>query len=391
MEKVKLGEVCTLITKGTTPTSVGYKFEETGINFIKIEAISETGELLQDKFSYINEECNNKLKRSKLHENDILFSIAGAIGKVAIVKKDMLPANINQALAIIRIDDKYNKKYLRYILSSEYIKEQYNRKKQGVAQLNLSLNDISELEIPIVDLKEQNKIADNLDKVQKIINKNQEQIKLLEELIKSQFIEMFGDIRNKKYNIEKICDLVDTDIEKLKKKFFRNEIIKYVDISAIDNVKNEIIGYTEYKVGEEPSRAQQRLKKDDILVATVRPNLKNIAVNKFEESNIIGSSGFCVLRPKKCNLEYLLNVVKSNKFTNDMVSVTTGANYPAIRVSDILNYEISVPPIELQNQFAEIVKKIEKQKTKHKKNIETAQELMDKLMDEYFNKRRKYE
>jgi len=131
MEKARLGEIAELITKGTTPTSIGYKFEEKGISFVKIEAISTTGRFLENKFSYISEECNNNLKRSQLCENDILFSIAGAIGRVAIVEKEILPANTNQALAIIRINDKYNKRFLKYLLSSNYIKKQYNKKKTG--------------------------------------------------------------------------------------------------------------------------------------------------------------------------------------------------------------------------------------------------------------------
>ena len=179
---------------------------------------------------------------------------------------------------------------------------------------------------------------------------------------KSQFVEMFGDIKNDDFDNSQIKDLVDTNIIKTKKKFKKNDVIKYIDISSIDNIKNEIIGFTEYKIGDEPSRAQQCLVKGDILISTVRPNLKNIAVNDYNDENIIGSSGFCVLRPNKCELEYLLAVVKSEKFTNDMVAKTTGANYPAIHSTDILNYEIAVPPIELQNQFANIVKQIDKQK-----------------------------
>ena len=162
--------------------------------------------------------------------------------------------------------------------------------------------------------------------------------------------------------MSKISTLVDNNIQKVKKKYSDDDVIKYIDISSIDNSTNTIIGSTEYAIKEAPSRAQQCLKNGDILISTVRPNLKNIAINQLIEENIVGSSGFCVLRPKECALEYLFEVVKSDDFTNDMVSVTTGANYPAIHSSDIMNYEIAVPPIELQNQFADFVKQIDKQK-----------------------------
>lgn len=101
----RLGDVATVITKGTTPTSLGFDFVPEGINFIKIESIAEDGSFIPSKFGHIDSKCNNALKRSQLEENDILFSIAGAIGRTAIVKKEILPANTNQALAIIRIPE----------------------------------------------------------------------------------------------------------------------------------------------------------------------------------------------------------------------------------------------------------------------------------------------
>ena len=103
MEKIRLGDVADVITKGTTPTSIGYEFVNKGINFIKVESINEDGAFIENKFAYITDECDKKLSRSQLQENDILFSIAGAIGRVAIVDKNILPANTNQALAIIRL------------------------------------------------------------------------------------------------------------------------------------------------------------------------------------------------------------------------------------------------------------------------------------------------
>ena len=201
---------------------------------------------------------------------------------------------------------------------------------------------------------------------------------------KSQFVEMFGNIKNSKFEINSIKKLIDTNIIKINKKHKKSDIIKYVDISSIDNLKNKIISYKEYEVGLEPSRAQQCLTKGDILISTVRPNLKNIAVNNYEEDNVVGSSGFCVLRVNKCIKEYLFEVVKTEKFTNDMVLLATGANYPAIRDKDILDYKIAVPPIDLQNKFSEIVKQIDKQKFEIEKSLKETQELYESLMEKYF-------
>ena len=130
---VQLSEIAELITKGTTPTTLGYQFQDEGVNFLKIECFDENGNFIEDKATHISIECHEKLKRSQLKAGDILFSIAGAIGRVAIVTEDMLPANTNQALAIIRIsDDDIYLPYIKLILTSPIIEKQFGKKKQGV-------------------------------------------------------------------------------------------------------------------------------------------------------------------------------------------------------------------------------------------------------------------
>ena len=164
------------------------------MNFLKIECFSEKGDYIQNKATHISEECHEKLKRSQLKEGDILFSIAGVIGRVAIVTRNMLPANINQALAIIRInkDDIYLP-YVKLILTSPLIKKQFERKKQGVAQLNISLKDINDLEIPLPEIGKQIEYANSFKKVEKLIYTRQYQLQKLDELVKARFVELFGD------------------------------------------------------------------------------------------------------------------------------------------------------------------------------------------------------
>ena len=279
-------------------------------------------------------------------------------------------------------DDIISTKYLYYFMK-EYLKVLRNQSIGGVIKY-IKLVNITEAIIPIYSKEEQKRIVDNLSKVERVLDIKNKQIEELQNFIKSQFVEMFGDIKNSKFDINSIKKLVDINIMKTKKKHKERDIIKYVDISSIDNLKNEIISYKEYEVGLEPSRAQQCLEKGDILISTVRPNLKNIAVNNYEEDNIVGSSGFCVLRVNKCMREYLFEVVKTEKFTNDMILLATGANYPAIRDKDILDYKIAVPPITLQNQFVEIIKQIDKQKFEIEKSLKETQELYESLMEKYF-------
>jgi type I restriction enzyme S subunit len=174
---------------------------------------------------------------------------------------------------------------------------------------------------------------------------------------------MFGDPvdMNDKYPKIRLSKMIEESITKIGQIFKAHDIIKYIDITSIDNRCNEIIQYTEYFVENAPSRAQQVVLQGDVLVSMVRPNLKNIAVIRDNYENMIASTGFYVLRPiKLINVEYLFSIVKSDSFAEYLTHLAKGANYPAVNGSDIKNIEIPLPPLPLQNRFAKFVKQADK-------------------------------
>jgi type I restriction enzyme S subunit len=160
--KVKrLREECDLITKGTTPTSIGHNFTDHGINFVKVEAITEDGHVIWDRLDAIDDATHRLLRRSQLKENDILFSIAGVLGRTALVKQSWLPANTNQALSLIRLklDSCLRHDFLmKYLLSSE-IRGHINSINVRAAQANISLEEIGRFKIRIPSREEQTAIA----------------------------------------------------------------------------------------------------------------------------------------------------------------------------------------------------------------------------------------
>ncbi len=190
-----LSELCEHITKGTTPTSVGYKFEKSGINFIKIQNLNEYGELDLTDIDFITEECNNSLKRSSLKSNDILFSIAGTkMGITGFVKKEHLPANTNQALAIIRIKDLeiISPIYLFHFLRCTVIQDEIEKLKTGVAQSNLSLQQVGELKISMPSFTEQQTIVKAIEEELQLVNANKRLVEIFEQKIKTKIGEVWG-------------------------------------------------------------------------------------------------------------------------------------------------------------------------------------------------------
>lgn len=187
-EEKKLGECCFLITKGTTPK----EYSENGdVNFVRIDCI-ENGSINISKCLKINEQIHNgELARSVLKENDLLCSIAGALGVVTVVTKDVLPANTNQALAILRLYESENVQYISKTLSS-YIMEKYIRECKTVgAQPNLSLGQMRDLIIPYPCSEEQQKIADCLSSLDDVIEKQKATLAAWEEMKKGLLQQMF--------------------------------------------------------------------------------------------------------------------------------------------------------------------------------------------------------
>ena len=142
-EVTELQNICTKITKGSTPTTYGFNFLNRGISFIKVENVKNYRIDNKSINCFISNEANEFQKRSQLKENDILFSIAGTIGRTCIVTKENLPANTNQAFAILSEYKKITPKYLLFFL--EYSKLLVDS--HGAGMLNATLTGIKKINI----------------------------------------------------------------------------------------------------------------------------------------------------------------------------------------------------------------------------------------------------
>lgn len=140
----RLSELCEIITKGTTPTTLKKSFKNKGINFIKAETVSNNHLIDKTKLAFIDIQTHKLLSRSQLKPFDILFTIAGTIGRFAIVPPDIIPANTNQAIAIIRCKDIYMFLVYSMFLCGNHL-TYFNSKVVQAVQANLSLSTIGSL------------------------------------------------------------------------------------------------------------------------------------------------------------------------------------------------------------------------------------------------------
>ena len=184
-EVKKIKFISSVISKGTTPSTEGKGLVDNGIKYLKAENIKDSEVSPSHEF-FIDEETHEILKRSQLQENDILFVIAGAtIGKVAILPKELTPANTNQAVSFIRLKEGENHKFIHYWLLSSKIYDQIWFKAVQSAQPNLSMESLGNFSVPYPTLHEQELIVNflnsKIEEFESLIAKNIDQMEKLKE------------------------------------------------------------------------------------------------------------------------------------------------------------------------------------------------------------------
>ena len=174
-------------------------------------------------------------------------------------------------------------------------------------------------------------------------------------------------------------------IQRATKCFGASDEIVYIDISSIDNSVQEVNSITSFTMSNAPSRAQQKVEYGDIIVSTVRPNLKNVALIKQHDSNLVASSGFCVLRPTDdIERNYLFRYITSDIFTQHIMKLTTGANYPAVRDLDVRDSTIPLPPQSTQLAIVSELDKINELIRLKKEQLKDFDNLAQSLFYEMF-------
>lgn len=405
----KLGDLTLVITKGTTPTTLKKKFMDSGVNFIKVESITDSGEFVDSKFGYIDEETNLILNRSILKENDILFSIAGNIGRTAIVIKRILPANTNQALAIIRPNlDLVFPIYLRYYLSNKkYLNEIRGNVVQSV-QANLSLSELSNSIINLPLLPEQKAIAKVLSDLDDKIELNNEMNKTLEEIGHSLFKRWFIDFEfpdengnpyrssggemvyseelgkeipkswEVKNNLSEICSRIQygytmsSTEDKIGPKFLR-----VMDINKGDWINWEKVPYCQI---EYDNYLKYKLEEGDIVIARMADPGK-VAIFESELDAVFASYLIRIQFSSKKYSYYLYYLMKSKYYQNYINGASTGSVQKSLNAPGLTTgLPILIPTNLILNEFNLLIKNLRTQINSNINNNENLSELRDSLL-----------
>ena len=362
-KQTTIGDISKRITKGTTPTTLGMSFTDFGVNFIKAEALN--GDVCLDKkgFSFISDETHKSLGRSILELDDILITIAGAnIGKCGYVRKQYLPANTNQAVAIIRTDNqKVIPRYIYYYFKLPKTFFSIQSLNAQAAQPNINLNSLGKIKLHLPPLHIQKKIAAILSAYDDLIENNLKQIKLLEEMAQITYQEWFVRLKFPNHEntpidettglpigweYKKLGDCCDIIMgQSPKSEFYNNEEIGLPFHQGVKDYGDRFPLNTCWS-----TEGYRKANKGDIIFSVRAPvGRLNVAIEE-----IILGRGLSAIRHKQDYQCFLFYQLQNIFFQDNLMG--GGTIFNSVTKNDMFRIEIICPNEELvkiYNSFAE--------------------------------------
>lgn len=389
---MKIGEICDILN--------GYAFKSSryinnkGIRVIRITNVQK-GYIEDAEPKFYPEKEMNEIKKFMLEDGDLLISLTGNVGRVALIDKSMLPAALNQRVGCIRVNKKdlIYKPYLYHLLNSDYFEKQCINSSNGIAQKNMSTEWLKEYHIPVYSMDYQKKIATIFDKIDIVIKKHYKQVEILDKIAKSLFIEMFGDpISNPKEWKKKKCKNILTKIGSGATPQGGSESYKEEGISLIRsmNVHNgrfesKDLAYIDEKQAQKLDNVN--IKENDVLINITGASVARCCIVPSDVIPARVNQHVSVLRCSDVvNSIFLCYQIINDSYQNLLKKIGTsgGATREAITKKQIEDLEVILPPLELQNKFANFVRGTDKSKLAVKKSLEELEILKKSLMQKYF-------
>ena len=313
-----------------------------------------------------------------IHKGDLLV---GMDGEFNIAKWQSSDALLNQRVCKLTAKEGMNKEYLRYAMIKA-LKDLEN-KTSFVTVKHLTAKELNRLELNVPSVAIQNQRENTLSALEKIMHFRSKQLKSLDDLIKARFIEMFGDLRTNNKNWQVVsfneCASIDTNMIR---DFEGYEGYPHIGIDSIEKDTGRIFGYR--TISEDGVISGKYLfTPKHIIYSKIRPNLNKVALPDF--IGLCSADAYPILvKDTVCTREYFGYTLRSRIFLDYILVFSSRTNLPKVNKSQVEGFKLPLPPIELQNQFADFVQQVDKSREEVKRSLEKTQQLYDSLMQEYF-------
>lgn len=376
----RLGDICTVIS-GTTPKSNCPEYWGGNINWVTPAELTDESDVIYESQRKITQQAVIDSSLKSFPAGTVLLSSRAPIGKVAIAGIEMY---CNQGFKNLICSDKVYNRYLYHFLKDKtaYL----NSLGRGATFKEISKSIVENIQIPLPPIDEQHKIAAVLDKVSDLIAKRRQQLDKLDLLVKSKFVEMFG---NEDYPHQELISLIREGAG------LSYGIVQPGDdgtgdmgvLRPVDFVDGKIdtasIKYIDRTIGEGFKKTE--LYGDELLI-TVRGTTGITALTDIRFNGMNVTRGIAVVRydRDKINPVYLNSYLKTDESQRYIQEHTRGATLQQINLSDLRIQQILVPPRKQQEQFAAFVEQTEKTKTTISQSLEKLETLKKAVMQEYF-------
>lgn len=380
----KLGEVCTIVSGSTPKTSVT-SYWDGNIKWITPAELNEDTFYIMDSVRHITEEGKEKTGLSYLPTGTVILSSRAPIGKTAIAGCKMC---CNQGFKNLICSDAIYNEYLYFFLKSKT--DYLNSLGRGATFKEISKSIVESIEIPLPEVKQQKEIAEKFKKLEQLISLRKQQLAKLDELIKAQFVEMFGSYPENEnaYPVVNVSDIADAGVGVVIKpaqyyvteergiKAFRSLNIGEMYIKDSDWVYFS----TE---GNESNKKSQLHENDLLIVRSGAPGTSCVVTKEFEGCNAVD---VIIAHPNlsKVNPWYLCAYINYPHGKKQIEEGTGGAAQQHFNVGKCNNLKVLLPPLEPQNQFAAFVERVNQQKQTVQQSLEKLELLKKALLQEYF-------
>ncbi len=380
MELVKLENICDIKSGGTPSRNEKDNYGGL-IPWAKISDIEASNGNLFTTEETITEKGLKAIHNRIFDKGTLLFAMYGSVGKMAFAQ---VKVSANQAILGINIKDKSKlyDRYLYYWLLGK--KHEFLHLANGVTQKNLSVTFVRNLEIPLPPIASQRRIADILDKADEIIRKRKEAIALTEQLLKSTFLDMFGDPVINPKGWEK-CQVKDIAKVKTGKTPSRKENDNYgnsIRWVKTTEVINSIIEETEEYLSEKGALQMNVFPEKTIIVAMYGQGKTRGRTALLANPSTTNQACAAILPSYKYNTIYLWELLKLSYYR--LRELGRGGNQPNLNLDMIKTFEIIFPPLENQEKFEDIITKIQIQRAKNIKSLEESENLFNSLLQKAF-------
>lgn len=376
----KLGDLGQIITGNTPKTTDAENYASKDIAFIKPSDIQENKlTMLSRAEFYISEYAREKARI--LIPGCILVTCIGIVGKVAI---NNIECAFNQQInAIVPDTKKCDTKYIAYAIQSQQHRLQDIANAAVVPILNKT--QFSNIEILLPPLEEQRRIATTLDKVSDLIAKRRTQLEKLDELVQSQFIELFGDINlnNRGWDVQplgELCKIVRGASPRPIEKFLGGDI-PWIKIGDATDGESIYLHSTKEHIIQEGVSKSRLIKSGSLIFANCGVSLGFARIITFDGCI---HDGWLAMEDIDSCLDKVFLLESLNQMTEHFRKIAPAGTQPNLNTSIMKAYKQIIPPIQLQKNFISFVERIDKSKLTIQQSLIKLETLKRSLMQQYF-------